>query len=609
MKRWTTKEFLMESEQLLATGSSVFANLLSPKAQAQTRRRLNGDYGMYQYVLDLTPQTEGDQSASEVAELSLSNGVIDWWRSKWAMKVSKYLVGGHDDNCPYHIEALIADQENQERVRHIEGPVELNKLQYPRFRKLLDYCSIRHRAAILRLLVAIRHEDLVLNSASRVFTMTVVAKQFDCVKVVKDHVLTWLMAEPNQNFVDVNAEDAFKIAWILELPAIARVAFRVIVVERAIEIPFDKVAGTFIIRKTSIFQRPRGSLTDEQETCVQHAAQKLIQRAEDVLTGLLSNNTAKYLKMKSWSSPSEEFRTCMRQVVEAATAIPDDDDGLVLERQDLNRARYVSEDMRATAKDIYTSLLPVQWVLTTYFWELVNSYSTPTNHRWRAIASTYPLPAQEFATAINKLNVQWAWPLLEVNIEKKGPLILGLSDEEFKFLPLWAGGLDDGTGGVYQDEIPNAVHGFPIEPGPIFITGESIPDAATSTLDDDTTIYTGVDTVTMTEGFSIQATRSQTIVTNRENAAYTALADATAGLSLATPQHSVSSSNMDLDDAVPRAQGAHSIDEDFDWAADGSECDNLSDLDCSDSDFGFEQIEREDKNAGNAVNLIPFHQS
>ncbi|KAI0516742.1 hypothetical protein F5B22DRAFT_636302 [Xylaria bambusicola] len=603
--KWTNKEFLVESGQLLATGSSVFANLLSPKVQAQTRRLLNGDYAMYRYVLDLTPQTEGDESASKVAELSLSNGVIDWWKSQYVLTVSKSLVGGHDDNCPYHIEALIADEENREMARQIEGSIELNKLQYPRFRKILDYCSIRHRAAIIRLLLAISYKDLVLNSASRAFTMTMVARQFDCVKVVEDHVLTWLMAEPNQNFVEINAEDAFKIAWVLELPAIARMAFRVIVVERAIEIPFDKMAGTFNRRKMSIFQRPLGSLADEQETCVEHAAQKLIQRAKDLLTGLRSE--AKFLKIKSWPVLPKELRAWMRQAVEAATAIPDDDNGVVLLRQDLNRARYVSEDMRAPAQDIYTNLLPAQWVLTTYFWELINSYSTPTHPRWSAITSKYPFPAQEFATAINKLNVQWAWPLLEVNIEKTGPLIFGLSDEEFKFLPLWAGGLDDGTGGVYQEEIPNAVYGFPIEPGPVFITGESIPDARSSTLDDATTIYTGVDTVTMTEGFSVQATRSQAINTGHDNAEYTALTTATTGLSLAAPQHPILTSNMDVDSDVPRARGALHIDEDFDWTAGGSECDNLSDLDCSDSDFGFEEIKYEDQDDSNAMNSMSLH--
>lgn len=35
-----------------------------------------------------------------------------------------------------------------------------------------------------------------------------------------------------------------------------------------------------------------------------------------------------------------------------------------------------------------------------------------------------------------------------------------LEDSEWKYLPLWAGGNDDGSGGVYSDNLPTAEHGF-----------------------------------------------------------------------------------------------------------------------------------------------------
>ena len=40
-----------------------------------------------------------------------------------------------------------------------------------------------------------------------------------------------------------------------------------------------------------------------------------------------------------------------------------------------------------------------------------------------------------------------------------------LEDSEFKYLPLWAGGCDDGSGGVYDDDVPIATEGFS-HPGP-----------------------------------------------------------------------------------------------------------------------------------------------
>ena len=47
-----------------------------------------------------------------------------------------------------------------------------------------------------------------------------------------------------------------------------------------------------------------------------------------------------------------------------------------------------------------------------------------------------------------------------------------LSDNEFKFLPLWAGGNDDGTGGVFNDDLPISQVGFST-PGPGIHTGTS----------------------------------------------------------------------------------------------------------------------------------------
>lgn len=57
--------------------------------------------------------------------------------------------------------------------------------------------------------------------------------------------------------------------------------------------------------------------------------------------------------------------------------------------------------------------------------------------------------------------------------------LLCLSDDEYKFLPLWAGGADDGTGGVFTEDIPSAERG-PIGPGPGFHTGSTANSVAFS---------------------------------------------------------------------------------------------------------------------------------
>ena len=59
--------------------------------------------------------------------------------------------------------------------------------------------------------------------------------------------------------------------------------------------------------------------------------------------------------------------------------------------------------------------------------------------------------------------------------------LLCLSDDEWKYLPLWAGGNEDGSGGVYSNDIPLAPAGAgPSGPGPAFHTGFSSDSMAST---------------------------------------------------------------------------------------------------------------------------------
>lgn len=82
--------------------------------------------------------------------------------------------------------------------------------------------------------------------------------------------------------------------------------------------------------------------------------------------------------------------------------------------------------------------------------------------------------------------------------------LLCLSDEEFKYLPLWAGGDDDDSGGVFDPAIPVAIAG-PNGPGPSFHTGFSNASAPSSEYGgfDSRSVMTSVNTsVGVEDGFS-----------------------------------------------------------------------------------------------------------
>ncbi|KAI3320059.1 hypothetical protein HD806DRAFT_507624 [Xylariaceae sp. AK1471] len=615
--KWETKKFWMNSEQLLATGSAVFTNLLSPKGQVHARRRLDRylqSPASARFVLDLTPQMEGDESAYNVTQLSLSEGVRDWWRSHDIYHVSRYMVSGHDDNCPNHIDIPVPGYKTPKKT---DGPtpVDLDDLEYPDSRKILDYCPIRHRAAILRLLMAICHGELVLNSAPRVATVAVMAKSLDCTHVVRDSVLIWLVAEPNQNFIDTNTEDALKIGWTLKLPSITRVAFQVLVTERALDILAGDKFRKANIGRRSWFGRPYGSVTEEQETCIQHAAQKMAQRAEDMWKQLNSPDVNQCLGLTEWpdSHPAvcEKIRQYIRKILSNTMndAMGSDYLNLELDAIDQKRVQYVPAANFISTRDIYLNLSPAQQILTPYFWNSFAHLAKKRDEFFMYVpCPVIDMPPQILGSGLQKLpfnrgtfyhqlslvvrNLRdiWVQPNLEVNISKTRPLVLGLSDEEYKFLPLWAGGLDDGTGGVYQTEIPDAERGFPIGPGPSFRTGETVDedDDDGDTADETATIATGTGTVTMTEGYSFMAAPSQTTGAGHEGDDIAALNTATTGFSLATAEHSAATPVVEEEDTT--AVTTSSADN-FDWLSDVSDdLDNLDDFDDDAKDEDYQDI-------------------
>ncbi|KAI9742700.1 MAG: hypothetical protein M1818_003841 [Claussenomyces sp. TS43310] len=90
--------------------------------------------------------------------------------------------------------------------------------------------------------------------------------------------------------------------------------------------------------------------------------------------------------------------------------------------------------------------------------------------------------------------------------------LLCLGPQELKYLPLWAGGDDDDTGGVFEEDIPAALMG-PNGPGPSFHTGFSNVSAANSVVDSDGgSQITSVDTsVHVQDGNSDQIHRRRVV--------------------------------------------------------------------------------------------------
>lgn len=77
------------------------------------------------------------------------------------------------------------------------------------------------------------------------------------------------------------------------------------------------------------------------------------------------------------------------------------------------------------------------------------------------------------------LTLSWSRHDIVPSLNITRHMLLTLNNDELKYLPLWAGGCDDGTGGVFETFVPPTDMG-PTGPGPSYHTGLTMPSAPAS---------------------------------------------------------------------------------------------------------------------------------
>jgi hypothetical protein len=279
--RYRSQQLLVHSEKLLKTGSSKFADMFGPTYQFRIQRRrrmVNKMPEGVKYLLDLTPPNEGDELVFQMTELSLTPGLIKWWTASRIHAIDEALVAGHDDVChcsltkdepepdstvPYKLDAPevqpgktditnqstaggLGDGQKPEllaRGSRID-PFKLEEMKMlgqdklfhiPAFRNIPDYCPYRHRNSITRLLLLIEGKHVMIDSATRLWTLAGVAKILDCPSVLRGPVTQWIMHGNNMRFIEVLPEEALKLGYNLQIPEVTQCAFRILVNELALE--------------------------------------------------------------------------------------------------------------------------------------------------------------------------------------------------------------------------------------------------------------------------------------------------------------------------------------------------------------------------------------
>lgn len=569
----------MSYDKLMCLGSSKITSMFRPKAQERFRRRLN--LGMLppgiDYVLDFTPPAEGPELADLTAMLWLPRICKLWFlaghyvpheilatgggvphRPMADKAVGCVLSLGHDDvckadNCEYlgfksvimrritvnrTITGLkdLCEWATKDSVRGIFDENPLNYDTYlPPFRKVPDYCPIRHRVAIMRVLRAINGHGLLINSAVRMWTVAQVAIYLEVPEVVVDPITQWLTAPPNTKFVEICPEKAFQLAYALRIPTVLIASFKILVNDAAIDYAATDPSPR-LPSKTWV-QRRRDDYGDFPSDPVDYGSRAFLERINsqlqmfqsDMVFDLLQPRTSEWDKLQKVASVFETLKDphplkdayrklveslahTFRTGIDAAFKVKTS----LFHRQLLTeqRSHYLSVQEFTDIDDIYDKLNDTQKALTPIFWRALRNidwnsqcenasfegygprhYIAAFNSElYRAIVdkeipdprNIFPAMGShcgffqgEFFDSVYNCVQGLCGRILYRDNDRNFPyflsdhLLLSLEDSELKYLPIWADGLDDGSGGVFQEAIPPAEMG-PSEPGPAYHTGYTI---------------------------------------------------------------------------------------------------------------------------------------
>ncbi|KAL2023063.1 hypothetical protein VTK56DRAFT_3973 [Thermocarpiscus australiensis] len=562
-KRWRDVRIRMSYERLMSLGSSKIRDMFSPRAQARFRRQPGLEplpHGI-EYVLDFTPPAEGPELADLTAALWLPKMVKLWFlaghyvpdsvlargsdglqRRPLAEKtVGAILTLGHDDVCKYH--SCLTDMSQWQINDKVPGIIDECTdfpSHIPAFRKVEDYCPIRHRVAIVRVLRAINGESPLLNSAVRMWTVAQVAICLEVPQVVVDPVTQWLIAPPNTKFIEICPEKAFQLAYSLRIPSVLIASFKILVNELAI----DYAASEPSPHRPAMTwaQRRRDDYGDFPCDPVDYASRAFAERMNGKLKTLQSDDVFDRLpprnpewnKLRYLGTLINALDPCpLQEAYQLLTAgllavfhehvresLDPQEDNLarrLAELLDAQRKHYISKGDRQPLLSLYQNLNDSQKVLTPIFWNEMNymgKCSDFSARRYRdkqlqQLASDFYFHLQDalrsntitpdlstappeveyeghlkfdmerFHGALRNALNRFCPTILNRDADSGVPfflsdhLLLTLDETELNYLPIWADGLDDGSGGVFQDAIPPADMG-PSEPGPGYHTGRTV---------------------------------------------------------------------------------------------------------------------------------------
>ena len=188
----------LDYNDIVNTGSTSLRDKLeSAKYQNRMKRRVDGITEGVTHVLDLSPSLEEDDCSVALQDLTITKGIKLWFRTMHGSEsVSSRLVGGHDDVCFCRGDSDVVTEHSVSQATPmimLQTPQSAHSppLGEPKedciydtkplsvYRDISDYCPIRQVANTIRLFRTIAGEDLLIDSAPRMWTLVGLFKMFD----------------------------------------------------------------------------------------------------------------------------------------------------------------------------------------------------------------------------------------------------------------------------------------------------------------------------------------------------------------------------------------------------------------------------------------------
>lgn len=530
----------LDYDAIVKTGSTdLIDKLQSAKYQNRMRRRINDISEGVTHVLDLSPSLEEDDCSLALQDLTITKGIKLWYRTMYgAESVSARLVGGHDDVCFCRGESDVVEAlPNPIRVTpmmNLQSPQSSSSLEESKddciydmkplavYRDINDYCPIRQAANTIRLFRAIAGEDLLIDSAPRMWTLVGLFKMFGMTNhdLLRDSITAWLMADPNSMFMEILPEETLHVATVLESQAIAEPAYRILVNERAIAVAGEQLTRQHLAQ--TVFGRRSSDCLSGSEfgdsvlRMVEHAGVAMADRVRTAVDRLLSDECFSVLGIQEWKkllavgftikqiglSQDLPFVKALGVLIEGlrysfhtdvydalSDVLPPGSDIFA----DRVRRHYISPVTMLSFRDVYKFLKEHQRALTPYFWQQLSNKPAGWLKYKSALGPTHSLESltttfnKELRNALEPAGISIGeFHLYEFHtqltaavrryiapyIKQEGQylitphLLLTLNDEEMNFLRL-------GSEAVFDDNVPPTWMG-PSGPGPAYHTGQTI---------------------------------------------------------------------------------------------------------------------------------------